>query len=96
MRKLFKEHYNQRKFKNYYYCEPSIASMHKCIKFYYTFILDSYKSQARRNKICGINRLAKENIASCSAVVKAVSNFFLKTDPRQNFCYPTSYKPRFH
>ena len=92
MRKLFKEHYNRRKLKNNY-CE-SIISQH----YNYKLVIHFIDSTSQLSKICSVNRLAKRNIASCSRVVRAVANFFLKTDRHQDFCYPTTFKPslRFH
>ena len=52
-------------------------------------------STSQLGKICSVNQLAERNTASCSRVVRAVANFFLKTDRRQDFCYPTTFKPRF-
>ena len=49
-------------------------------------------SKSQRSKICGVNRLSKQNIASCSKVVRAFANFFLKTDSHRSFCPPSDVK----
>ena len=35
---------------------------------------------------CEINELAELNMRSCTAVVRSAADFFMKTDPFQEYC----------